>query len=357
MRIFVYVLTILFLIGCSENPSQEQEDSQETPVNPETEAMSVESLADNLDTPWTIAKHEDTIYLTERPGAIVQIEDGQSVQQEVDLEKSISTASEAGFLGFTLAPDFAESQTAFAYYTYEEDGNAYNRIVSLQLTDDTWEEQRVLLDQIPSGNVHHGGRLAIGPDNKLYATTGDAAQPELAQDVQSLAGKILRLNLDGSIPEDNPFNDSYIYSYGHRNPQGLVWDSEDQLYATEHGNNANDEVNLIEAGQNYGWPHIEGEETQQDMEFPLFTSGTEVTWAPSGVDFYNDKLFVAALRGTALLEFDLDANTQQTFLEGYGRIRDIYIEDDELYFITNNTDGRGSPQADDDQLYRITLTE
>lgn len=165
------------------------------------------------------------------------------------------------------------------------------------------------------------------------------------------------MNLDGSIPDDNPFPDSYVYSYGHRNPQGMTWSSGGTMYASEHGDNANDEVNLIEAGQNYGWPIMEGEEEQEGMISPLYTSGNESTWAPSGMAYDNEKLYVAALRGTAVLEFDLKTGEYREVITGLGRIRDVRIEDNYLYFISNNGDGRGAPENNDDKLYRISLSE
>ena len=166
------------------------------------------------------------------------------------------------------------------------------------------------------------------------------------------------MNLDGSIPDDNPFSDSYVYSYGHRNPQGITWSSAGTMYASEHGDNANDEVNLIEAGQNYGWPVIEGEEEQEQegLISPLFTSGIENTWAPSGMAYNDGKVYVAALRGSAVLEFDLETNEHRELITGLGRIRDVFIEDEFLYFISNNSDGRGNPQENDDKLYKISLT-
>lgn len=335
---------------------EEEQDNQEDEMDEQLEVSDEpEIVADNLETPWSIAKHEDSLYLTERAGNIVKIEDGETSRQEVNLDREISTVPEAGLLGFVLDPDFSENNLAYAYYTYEDSSGPLNRIITLQLDNDTWHEESVLLDEIPSGRVHHGGRLKIGPDGLLYAATGDAAVPELAQDTDSLAGKLLRLNLDGSIPEDNPEPDSYIYSYGHRNPQGLTWSADGTLYSSEHGSTANDEINLIEAGQNYGWPIIEGEEEQEGMQTPLFSSGMEETWAPSGMDYHDDRLFVSGLRGEAVYEFDLEAEDYREIVSEFGRIRDVLIEDGILYFISNNTDGRGAPQENDDKLYRFSI--
>lgn len=354
--IAVVLLAMPLMAGCSENEQRTAVNAREIAVD-EPNHQRYEVLAENLEAPWSIEKRGNTFYLTERAGSIVKVENGKMVRQRVIFEKEISTASEAGLLGFVLAPDFLESHRAYAYYTYVDGSGQFNRMITLRLEDNVWREERLLLDKIPSGTYHHGGRLKIGPDGKLYATTGDASKPDLAQDLSSLAGKILRMNLDGSIPDRNPFPNSYIYSYGHRNPQGMTWLPDGTLYASEHGNRANDEVNKVEAGQNYGWPIIKGHEKQAGMVTPQFTSGDEATWAPSGMDSSHGKLYVAALRGAAVLEFDLETGAYRKGITGLGRIRDVLIEDNFLYFISNNTDGRGAPQENDDKLYRISLSE
>lgn len=350
----IILLPLAFLlVSCSTNGSDEETETTDVPQATDN----TEILAENLEIPWAIEKDNDTFYMTEREGTIVQLTDGNLNRQQAILDEPVSTASEAGLLGFVLAPDFSETNEAYAYYTYENEEEQFNRIVRLHLDDGQLQEVEVLIDQIPSGPYHHGGRLKIGPDDMLYATTGDAADPEIAQDLDSLGGKILRLNFDGSIPEDNPFQNSYVYSYGHHNSQGITWTEDGEMYASEHGDNANDEVNLIEAGENYGWPQIEGEEGQEDMVTPLFTSDEDETWAPAGVTYTDEKLYVAALRGSAVLAFDLVSNEVQTVTSDFGRIRDTYIEGDDLYFITNNLDGRGSGNEDDDQLIKMNLSE
>jgi glucose/arabinose dehydrogenase len=353
------MVLILLLVGCSSNNQQDvvhNNNEQKTPLS-QQENDELEVIAENLDVPWSIEKINNTFYLAERPGSIVKIENGEMERKSVELEKELATAAEAGLLGFMLAPDFQESNLAYGYYTYEDSSGQFNRIITLHLEDNVWREESLLLDKIPSGSYHHGGRLKIGPDGKLYATAGDASESDMAQDPNSLGGKILRMNLDGSIPNDNPFPNSYIYSYGHRNPQGITWLPDGMLYASEHGNDANDEINRIEIGQNYGWPIIEGYEEQEGMISPLFTSGNESTWAPSGMDNYNGKLYVAALRGSAVLEFDLQTGEYREVITDLGRIRDVRIEDNYLYFISNNSDGRGNPQDNDDKLYRISLSD
>ena len=367
------VVTLIFLLfGCTpenqtpsedvETPMEEVRDKEEnhdisTVSEEELDDVEITIISDNLNAPWSIVKINDTFYISERTGTIVEIKDGEQTRQEVEFTNDVSNAAEAGFMGFILTPDFEEFNTAYAYYTYTDNQGQFNRIVTLRLEDNQWIEESSLLDEIPSGTVHHGGRLKIGSDDKLYATVGDASNPNLAQDLEVLPGKILRMNLDGSIPENNPFEDSYIFSYGHRNPQGMTWLEDSTMYACEHGNRANDEVNLIEAGNNYGWPLIEGEQQQSDLIAPEFTSGQTTTWAPSGMATDESSLYVAGLRGNAVFVFDLETGAETTALTDFGRIRDIYIEEDYLYFITNNTDGRGNPEDADDRLYRIGLSE
>lgn len=349
-HLLLLLILLCVLGGCSKSQQDEKPENA-----PNLTTSNLEIIADNLHAPWSIQKSGNVFYLSERPGNIVKIEDGKVERQHVELSKELSTASEAGLLGFVLAPDFPESKRAFAYYTYVEGSKQFNRIITLRLQGKKWKEERLLVDRINSGTYHHGGRLKIGPDSKLYATVGDASEPMLAQELSALEGKILRLHLDGSIPDDNPFPNSYVYSFGHRNPQGLTWTTDGKMYASEHGNSANDELNIIEKGQNYGWPIIEGSGEQQGMITPIVTSGQNTTWAPSGMDNNEEKLYVAALRGATILEFTIETLEKRELISGLGRIRDIYVDNQFLYFISNNTDGRGNPLTNDDKLYRIPL--
>ncbi|MFI3378639.1 PQQ-dependent sugar dehydrogenase [Mammaliicoccus sciuri] len=342
--------------GKQNQNEMEHEQSQSDDNQESKETKGIETVAQGLDTPWSIARSDDVFYLSERPVKIIKIDGNKKTEQQVDLDKDVSTAAEAGLLGFVLAPDFKDSQEAYAYYTYEDNGQ-FNRIVKLKLENDTWKEDEVLIDKIPSGQYHHGGRLKIGLDDKLYATTGDASDEQNAQDKDTLGGKILRINLDGSKPKDNPMSNSYVYSYGHRNPQGLVWTPDGQMYASEHGNQANDEINEIEKGHNYGWPVIEGNEENNNMETPIFTSGSDDTWAPSGIAFKDGIIYSAALRGEGIMKFDVEKDEMKKVATKYGRIRDVYIVNNDLYFVSNNTDGRGNPSKNDDKMYKVSLSQ
>lgn len=369
-RLMISAISASFILSACGNDSRdetedkgkqtqnemEHEQSRSDDNQERKETKGIETVAQGLDTPWSIARSDDVFYLSERPGKIIKIDGNKKTEQQVDLEKEVSTAAEAGLLGFVLAPDFKDSKEAYAYYTYEDNGQ-FNRIVKLKLENDTWKEDEVLIDKIPSGQYHHGGRLKIGPDDKLYATTGDASDEQNAQDKDTLGGKILRINLDGSKPKDNPMSNSYVYSYGHRNPQGLVWTPDGQMYASEHGNQANDEINEIKKGHNYGWPVIEGNEENNNMETPIFTSGSDDTWAPSGIAFKDGIIYSAALRGEGIMKFDVEKDEMKKVATKYGRIRDVYIVNDDLYFVSNNTDGRGNPSQNDDKMYKVSLSQ
>ena len=351
------VFICLSLAGCTiengtpgEKKTEEEQNDTEQAV-PEGER---EVLAENLESPWSIAKLGDTFYISERTGSIVTIDGEEQTRKDVQLEMELSDEAEAGLLGTVIPEDFPDTNEAYAYYSYQEKGETYQRVVTIEEQNDNWVETDVLLDEIPGGAFHHGGRMEIGPDDKLYVTTGDASIPELAQERDSLAGKILRLNLDGSIPEDNPIANSYVFSYGHRNPQGLAWSPEGELFASEHGNQAHDEINQINPGANYGWPIIEGDEMEDGMETPVIHSGDE-TWAPSGIDYYEGNVYFASLRGEGLRKMDPVNETEELIVSDVGRVRDVLAAENGLYIITNNTDGRGNPAENDDRLLYIPI--
>ena len=330
------VLAFCFLLvgGCG---IQEQEATAE----PE----SFKEVASNLQIPWSINQMGDEFYISERVGTIAYVNaDGKVEHQKVEFSSPLAKVAEAGLLGFVLTPTFEETKTAFAYYNYDDGEGPFNRIVTLKLEDNVWKETAIHLDAISTGNVHHGGRLEIGADGLLYATIGDAANPNLAQDPQSKNGKIIRLNAG---------NKWETVSLGHRNPQGLAWTEDGELFAAEHGQNAHDEINKIEEGGNYGWPLIEGDKEREGLVTPLLHSGANETWAPSGMTFHKGKLYVAALRGEGILVVNIDTGELEDKITGFGRIRDVFSNGEELFFVTNNGDGRGTPAADDDKLYQL----
>lgn len=350
-KYLITLTAILFVAGCAGDNELSNENEASEAV-----ARQAEVIVTDLQIPWNITKHNQTFYLSQRTGSVIKVDggNGSKTMQQVDVTKDVLHIGEGGLLGFILSPNFDSNQEAYAYHTYEENGEVFNRIVVLQLNQNTWRETSVILEGIPGGRIHNGGRIKIGPDGKLYATAGDAGNPNHAQNVSSLAGKILRLELDGSIPDDNPIKNSYVYSYGHRNPQGLAWDNNGKLYSSEHGQSAHDEINQIEAGKNYGWPVIQGDEKASNMVTPLFHTGEE-TWAPSGIEIKNGNIYVATLRGESIRVVDLTGTKVETIFEGAGRMRDILIEENALYSITNNRDGRGNPREGDDRLFKLTI--
>ena len=326
----------------------------------------VEAVAGNLDIPWSLAFAPDgRLFVTERPGRVLIRDLAAGVSELALALDDVFAQGEAGALGLTLDPDFAQTRLVYLYYSARVSGNnAVNRIVRYREVGDRLGERAVLVDNIPANGIHDGGRIRFGPDGLLYATAGDAANMMLPQDLASLAGKILRLNPDGSTPRANPFS-SLIYSSGHRNPQGIDWHpATGDLWASEHGATGNDEINVIDAGANYGWPRIEGSQTMAGMQPPIVFYSPSI--APSGASFYRaqrfpaftNNLFVATLAGAHLLRLRVDSPArrvvaQERLLQGeYGRIRDVVTgPDGALYFATSN--GRGARAAADDQILRI----
>jgi glucose/arabinose dehydrogenase len=342
----VLPLSLFLLAGCTAPQPTEQAPNtknpeQAAPAPSDEPAFSPAEIATGLQTPWAINKVGNEFYISERPGSVAYINAaGKLTRQKVEFKDPLAAVPESGFLGFALKKDFAKTKQAYGYYVYEENGQPMNKIAVLELRDNTWREISVLLDGIPTGSVHHGGRLELDAEGVLFATIGDSSQPDLAQDPKSFSGKILRLNAD------NRFE---IYSMGHRNPQGITW-AKGKMYESEHGQSANDELNIIQEGGNYGWPLIEGSQKRQGLKTPFLTTGSDETWAPSGIDSKDGLLYVATLRGTAVKIIDLTSGKTTDSIEGYGRIRDVLVDGEDVYFITNNTDGRGQPDQDDDKL-------
>lgn len=328
----------------------------------------VQSWIEQLESPWALDIAADgTIYFTESTGAVRVIEDGELVQEPVISFPNTVTRSEGGLLGLALHPQFEHNRLMYVYQTYSESGTTRNRVLRLIENEGKAELERVIIDNLPGAANHNGGRIKIGPDEHLYITAGDIYEVELAQQLDSLGGKIIRLGLDGEIPDDNPFDNSPVYSWGHRNPQGLAWHPETgDLFSSEHGQTAHDEINLIIPGQNYGWPIIEGDQEADGMQSPLVHSST-VTWAPSGATFitkgpWTGDLFVANLRGEQLIRIMLDQQNGQLeytdreylFHGEFGRIRDVVEGPDGIvYILTNNRDGRGDPTSEDDRIIRL----
>jgi glucose/arabinose dehydrogenase len=333
----------------------------------------VEVVLTNLEAPWSLAFAPDgRLFITERPGRVRIAQNGVLLPQAALTVSDVAATGEAGVMGLALHPGFSGNRFVYVAYTARgAGGGMVNRVVRYRDVNNQLGEPMVIVDNIAAANIHDGGRIKFGPDGKLYLTMGDAAAPSLSQDLASLNGKILRLNDDGTLPADNPFPSSFVYSLGHRNPQGIDWQpGTGELWGTEHGATGNDELNRLLPGRNYGWPTIEANRTQAGMETPVLFYDPAI--APSGLSFYapgggaaiegfRNNAFFATLRGLHLHRVVFNAGDPRTvrseerLLENrFGRIRDVVTgPDGAIYFCTNNRDGRGSPATDDDRVIRI----
>lgn len=340
-------------------PQKSQDVKTTDPISEQPPAISV--LAENLEVPWALAFGPDgRMLVTERPGRVRIIDSNRNVSEPI-VTIPVRSVSESGLHGVAVDPNFETNRNIYLYYTYRSSGNnTLNRVARYKFENNNLREDKIIVDRIPGAPNHDGGRIKFGPDGYLYITTGDAQEPSLAQDRNSLAGKILRVTRDGDPAPGNPFG-TRIYSYGHRNPQGITWDNQGRLWETEHGSSATDELNLIEAGKNYGWPEIRGDQTRAGMVSSVIQSGSQ-TWAPAGTVFYlpdgkqgNGSIFFAGLRGSALYEYKInEKRLVEHFKNEYGRLRDVVVgPDNMLYVTTSNRDGRGDPRQDDDKILRI----
>ncbi len=323
-----------------------------SPRNPWGSFSGVDVVSDDLNVPWGLAFLPDgTALVSEREsGRVLALRPGKQPERIARLP--VDALGEGGLLGIAVAPSYARDRFVYAYYTGDHD----NRIVRLR----AGAEPAVLVDGIAKNSFHNGGRIAFGPDGMLYAGTGDAGDRTRAQDRASLNGKILRMRPDGSVPPDNPFPGSLVWSLGHRNVQGLAWDAQGRLYATEFGQDRFDEVNLIRKGGNYGWPEVEGVGGQRRYVDPVLT-WQPAEASPSGATFAGGDLFVATLRGERLWQVRLgtggDSPSARSLLAGkYGRLRHVATgPDGALWLLTSNRDGRGHPRQRDDEVLRIPV--
>lgn len=361
MRVLI-AATALLISACEQKPS----------LRPGVDFTIVE-VARGLEVPWALAFTPDgRIFVTERPGRVRVIEGGVLRATPVHTFDDVSSGAEQGLMGLALHPQFATNRFLYVSYTHGRGERMRLRVQRFRESGNSLADPVTIIDDIPAAKYHAGSRIAFGPDGKLYVTTGDAFDRPLAQRLDSLAGKILRLNDDGSVPPDNPFRDSPVYSLGHRNAQGLAWHPRTrQLWSTEHGPSGvdgpfgGDELNLITAGGNYGWPVIH--HTQKKSGYTPPAAEFTPSLAPASAAFYNGplqqlrgNLLFGALRGERIERVIFDPARPrrvlrtEPFVRAYGRIREVAMgPDGALYFSTSNRDGRGTSASGDDRILKI----
>ncbi|MGW2676239.1 PQQ-dependent sugar dehydrogenase [Streptomyces sp. NPDC001436] len=336
----------------------------EAPAPPATGSVTVTGeMAKGLDSPWGVAvlPGGDLLVGSRDKGTISRVRADTGEVTRIGAVPGVAPGGEGGLLGLALSPHFASDRLVYAYFTTESD----NRIARMRYDEQRPPGQQLgapdtVLRGIPKGVLHNGGRIAFGPDGMLYAGTGETGNTALAQDRKSLGGKILRMTPDGKPVHGNPEPDSVVYSWGHRNVQGLAWDKDKRLWASEFGQHTWDELNLIEPGGNYGWPEVEGKGGRAGFRDPVAVWKTEEA-SPSGIAWAEGSVWMASLKGERLWRIPLKgavpAAQPEAFLTGkYGRLRTVTaLGGDRLLLVTSETDGRGSPEAGDDRILKLTV--
>ena len=374
MRHSLFVLAIVLAFGCSQPPAGRGEGEIATSLQTNTE-FKVEKVVGGLEVPWSIVWAPDgRMIFTERPGRLRVVENGALRPKPLFVVTDVEPSGESGLMSVELHPQFATNRFLYLSYAYSSGGTQV-RVVRFRETPEGLVDRKVIIENIPAAQFHAGCRIRFGPDGKLYITTGDATRRDLAQRLDSLAGKTLRLNDDGTVPQDNPFAGQKdarpeIWSVGHRNAQGLDFQPGSNLmFQTEHGPSnfdgppGGDEVNIVEKGKNYGWPTIHHNQTRAGLEAPLIeytpacAPASGMFYSGSAFPRFNGNYFLGCLRGERLIRVVLDGRrvvSQEDLIKDYGRIRDVAEGPDGfLYFSTSNKDGRGKAASDDDRIMRL----
>lgn len=320
---------------------------------------SVIVVAENLKKPRSIALADDRIFVTEKSGRLRVIQNGVLLDDSLASFR-VADVFDGGLLGVTIHPNFTTNNFLYVFYTYTEDGKLWNKVLRITESNNKLQNAYTVLDKIPASQFSNGGIIKFGPDGKLYIATGsDSDSSHLPQDKESLVGKILRINDDGTIPQDNPFENSPVFALGFKNPQGMTWDISGNLYVSDLGPSKNDEINIVTKSDNYGWPY---QQCSGDTNFIDAKICYDPSIEPGGILIYygeklplDGKLIMSSLRGGNLFSIDLEQQkSQKSILSGVGRIRDVAQgPDGNLYVITSNTDGKGFPTSSDDKLLRI----
>jgi len=317
----------------------------------------IEVYLDSLEIPWEVEfLPNNDLLVTLRKGDLLLYR-GKELQKKYTISE-VNVEGEGGLLGIAIHPQFEENNFIYLYFTTRNQDKFINKVVRYKLLNTSLEKDKEILTDIRGNVYHNAGKIAFGPDGFLYITAGDALDEPSAQDRLVLAGKILRVDSEGNIPKENPFNNQ-VYSYGHRNPQGLTWDSDGNLWSTEHGQSGiksgQDELNKITIGGNYGWPIIRGSQEFQGYNSPIIQSGDRVTWAPGDAEYFAGNIFFTGLRGAGVYRYNIQQKTIVKYLDNeFGRLRAITLGPDGYFYITtSNKDGRGTPREDDDKILRI----
>ena len=374
MKTFLIALAVALGVACSQSPAGRGEG--EIAASPQSNTrFKIEKVAGGLEVPWSIVWAPDgRMIFTERPGRVRVIENGNLRPKPLFVVTDVEAAGESGLMSVALHPQFSSNRFLYLSYAYSQEGVRV-RVVRYRETPEGLVDARVIIENLPAARFHAGCRIRFGPDGKLYITTGDAGRRELAQQLDSLAGKTLRVNDDGTVPQDNPFVGQQnarpeIWSIGHRNAQGLDFQPGTNLmFQTEHGpsgfdgGQGGDEVNIVEKGKNYGWPVIHHNEARAGMEGPLLeytpacAPASGAFYRGSALGNFKGNYFFGCLRGERLIRVSLDGRrvlSQENVVIDYGRIREVAEGPDGfLYFSTSNRDGRGDPAQDDDRIMRI----
>lgn len=356
-RIIIIMACTMLLINCSKNNTV-----AETPPNNDSDwpTDDLRTVRAGLNFPWEILwGKDDHLWITERPGRISKIDPKTGNVIFTAAIQDVATRGEGGLLGMVQHPDFLSNGFLYVVYNYDKAGSYTEKVVRLRFSNNALTEPLVLIDNIPAASIHNGSKLVITADSKLIITTGDAANTQASQELNSLSGKILRINLDGTIPSDNPFPNNPVWSFGHRNPQGLVLIN-DKLYASEHGPSIEDEVNLIQKGRNHGWPNVNGPCDGSEVNFcttnnvvtPIWSSGGS-TIAVAGIDYYNNdrigrwknSILMTTLKDATMYQLKLNGSghvesVTEFFRSNWGRLRDLCISPaGRVYICTSNGGG------------------